>query len=200
MSSFELSAAMPQREVALGERQLDDRLLIALALAWGAGLVNVEAAIEHAPVFGAFAGFFALIAAAQVCWGVAVYRSASRRLLITGATASLAVAALWIASRVILTTGTLGHAATPALFFCRLTAGGLGVATGTGSGTLGSLGVLDLIAVGDEILLALMVVLHLRPGVPGLLAGGCRRLVTGLALSFILLSCIGLVLAAHSHH
>jgi hypothetical protein len=158
-----------------GARQLDDRLLVVLALAWGAAFVHVEAAIEHLQEYGLFALFFGLLAATQFCWGIALYRSPSRRLLIAGATLSLAVVALWVISRT------------------------SGLPIGPTPWTPESVGSLDLIATGDEIVLALLVVLQLRPDGAGMLARGYQRLIMAAALSMILLSSLALTLGAHAH-
>jgi hypothetical protein len=173
MSSFE-----PMRPAAVpgaAARQLDDSLLIVLALAWGAAFVHVEAAIEHLQEYGLFALFFALLAATQFCWGVALYRSPSRRLLIAGATLSLAVLGLWVVSRT------------------------SGVPLGPTPWTPEPVGVLDLIATGDEIVLALIVVMQLRSHSAGVLARGYRRGIIAAALCLILFSSLALTLGAHSH-
>jgi hypothetical protein len=173
MSSFE--PMRPAAVAAAPVRQLDDRLLIVLALAWGAAFVHVEAAIEHLQEYGLFALFFALLATTQFCWGVALYRSPSRRLLIAGATLSLAVLALWIVSR---TTG---------------------LPIGPTPWAPEPVGVLDLIATGDEVVLALIVAMHLLPDGGGVLARGYRRAIVAAALCLILLSSLALTLGAHAH-
>ena len=72
--------------------RLDDQLFIACGLAWAAGLLHAVAAPPTVPI--------GLLAAAQICWGVALYRRPSRALLAAGAALSLAAAGAWIASRV----------------------------------------------------------------------------------------------------
>ena len=79
--------------------RLDDALIVACGLAWGAGLIHVVAAFDHVDEYVPFAVFFALLAPLQFAWGVAVYRRPDRRLLIAGAVGSLAIVALWILSR-----------------------------------------------------------------------------------------------------
>jgi uncharacterized membrane protein YccC len=60
-------------------------------------------------------------------------------------------------------------------------------------------GVLDLIATGDEVVLALIVAMHLLPDGGGVLARGYRRAIVAAALCLILLSSLALTLGAHAH-
>jgi hypothetical protein len=110
---------------------IDDRLLVACGLSVGAGLIHVVAAVQHVEESVLQALFFEALAAAQLLWAIAVYRSPGRRLLTAGAAASVLVVALWLTSR---TTGL------------------------PGAWTPEPVGVIDSVASADELVLALLVV------------------------------------------
>jgi hypothetical protein len=74
--------------------RLDDRLFVACALAWAAGLLHAVAAFDHAPHPLALA----LLAAAQFGWGVTLYNRPGRGLLLAGALLSAGAAAAGIGS------------------------------------------------------------------------------------------------------
>ena len=78
---------------------VDDRLLMICALASGAGLIHVLAAVEHVQEYALYALFFAVLAPAQVAWSIAVYRTDNRRLLVLGAIGSILIVAMWVFSR-----------------------------------------------------------------------------------------------------
>ncbi|MEA2473381.1 MAG: hypothetical protein QOE06_1296 [Thermoleophilaceae bacterium] len=157
------------------ERHLDDGLFLACALAWGASLIHVEAAIEHLREWPLYSVFFASLATVQLLWGVVLYRSPGRRLLIAGAAASILVAALWFVTRT------------------------SGLPFGPESGIREHVGGLDLAATGDELALALLVTFHLRPTRGGLLARGLRQLAIAAGLGLLLLSSLILMLAGDPH-
>jgi Na+-transporting methylmalonyl-CoA/oxaloacetate decarboxylase gamma subunit len=77
----------------------DDRLLVLCGLSWAAGLIHVAAAVTHLDEYALYAIFFEALAVVQFGWGVALYRSPSRRLLVFGAVLSVLVVALWVVSR-----------------------------------------------------------------------------------------------------
>jgi hypothetical protein len=154
--------------------RLNERLFIACGLAWVTGLIHFEAAIQHIDEYLLYSLFFVLLAAAQCLWGIAVYKSPSRKLLAAGVTMSLMVAVLWILSRT------------------------SGLPIGPQSWTPEPIGALDSIATANEIVLALLLFLQLRPSATGALARGCMRVATGTALCLILLSSLALI-GGHAH-
>jgi hypothetical protein len=121
----------PERE------QLDDRLFIACGLSWAAAIIHVKAALDHVDQSVVEAVLFDLTAAAQLVWGVAVYRGAGARVLIAGALGSVAVAAVWLVSRT------------------------AGIPIGPNPGHPEAVGLIDTVASCDEVLLAALVGLHL---------------------------------------
>jgi hypothetical protein len=74
-------------------------MLLLCGLSWTAGLIHISAAVSHFRIEPAEGVFFELLATAQLLWGLALYRSPSRRLLSVGFVVSLAVVALWMVSR-----------------------------------------------------------------------------------------------------
>jgi hypothetical protein len=83
------------------------------------------------------AGLFELSACAQLIWGIAVYRGASRTVLLAGVAGNLAIVAVWILSR---TTG---------------------LPIGPTPGDPEAVGLIDTVASCDEVLLSALVGLHL---------------------------------------
>jgi hypothetical protein len=156
------------------ERKLDERLFIACGLSWVTALIHAQAAIQHVAEYLLYAVFFVLLATAQVLWGIAVYRSPSRRLLIAGAAMSLAVVALWIASRTI------------------------GLPIGPDPGSPEPVGAIDVVATTNEVLLAVLVVLQLRHRNSGAMARIRGRVVIAVAMGLILLSSLALI-PGHTH-
>jgi hypothetical protein len=155
-------------------RRLDERLFIACGLAWVTGLIHVEAAIQHVAEYMLYAVFFVLLAAAQGLWGIAVYRSPTRKLLTAGAITSLMVATVWVISRT------------------------SGLPIGPQPGTPEPLGALDSIATTNEAAIALLVFFKLRGEPPSALLRGCTRLTTATAICLILLSSLALT-GGHAH-
>src|SRR4051812_41248319 len=146
------------------ETQVDGGLFLIFGLAWASGIIHVQAAIGHADESTLFVVLFALLATAQFAWGLAVYRSATARLLWAGAIVSLGVVAFWALSRVV------------------------GVPFGPDPWKPEELSVFDAVASADEMALTLLVVMRLwrRPRrTAGLAASGA-------ALALILLSSLSL--------
>jgi hypothetical protein len=155
--------------------RLDDRLFIVLGLAWGAGLIHVEAAIEHIQEYALYALFFALLAPMQFGWGIAVYRRASRKLLVIGAALSLGVVALWTMSRT------------------------SGLPIGPEPWQPEAVGPNDVVATADEIVLALLVGLQLWP-VGGRWGRWVGHVVSAIGVVLLMLSSLALLLiGGHSH-
>jgi hypothetical protein len=155
-------------------RQLDERVFIACGLTWITSLIHVLAAIQHVDEYALYAVFFVFLAATQCGWGIAVYRAPSRRLLSAGAILSLGVAALWVITR------TSGLPIAPQPW------------------TPEPVGALDSIATVNELVLAMLVLIHLRRKPPGTLARAGARLTTTAALCLILLSSLALI-GGHAH-
>jgi hypothetical protein len=77
--------------------RLSDALFLGCGLAWGAALLNAVAAADH---LSGYTVLFAVTALAQLGWGIALYRSPSRALLVVGVVLSVAFAAREIANPV----------------------------------------------------------------------------------------------------
>jgi len=154
--------------------RLDDRLFLVCGLAWGAGLIHTEAAIQHVSEYALYAAFFALLAPAQFAWGVALYRRPGRRLLWAGAGAGLLIVALWVVSRT------------------------SGLPIGPEHWTPEPVGPIDAIATADELAIALLAAL-LTSEHTNRLVRGCRYVATATGVCLILLSSLSLTLNSHAH-
>jgi hypothetical protein len=162
----------------LTEAQLRyELLLLTTALAWCAGLVHAVVSVDHFREYFLFGLFFAVLAPAQVAWGVVAYRRPRRDILLAGAAANLAVVALWIASRTV------------------------GLPIGPEPGHPEAIGVVDVLCSADEVAVALLVValLRLRDGTLGLSLRALRALASGGAYLLMVGSLVGLLLGAHHH-
>ena len=140
---------------------LDDSLFLAGALAWCAGGIHVDAAILVASENLAFSAFFAGLAIAQFMLGFAIIRRPGRRILILAAILNLAIVGLWIASR----------------------AGSITIGTDPVTPT-------GFIAGVNEIVLALVVLRHLRAERGGVPLRPVKHLLTMAGTFSILLSCL----------
>lgn len=132
------ATAVPEADVS-GARQVDSDVLLMCGLAWAAGLIHIQAAVDHLSEVPAYTVCFVILAVAQVAWGIALYRSPRRSLLIAAAIGSLCVLAVWILSRT------------------------SGLPIGPERGEPEQLGLLDSVASADEIALILFVALRLGP-------------------------------------
>jgi hypothetical protein len=169
-------AASPARATpAPRARQIEDWLLIACGLSWGAGLIHVKAAVDHLDEYVLYSVFFECLAVFQLVWGVVLYRSPSRRLMLAGAATSLGVVLLWIASR---TTG---------------------LPIGPTPWSPEPVGAIDVIASADEAVLALLVLVQLRSWDTRALVRASRYLVIAAGLVLILVSCLSVTGAGHAH-
>ncbi len=150
-------------------------MLLIIGLSWSAGLIHVQAAITHLDEYVPHSVFFALLAAAQLAWGVAVCRRGARGFLAAGAALNLAVIVLWVFSR---TTG---------------------LPFGPEAGGPEAVGGLDSLASADELALVILVLEQLRDRPP---AGRNRvldRLSQAAAVSLVLLSALAFTLLADGH-
>ena len=152
-----------------------DRLMVACGLSLGAGLIHIVAAVDHLEEYTLYALFFAVLALAQFAWGIALYQSQTRKLMMIGAVTSMLVVTLWLASR---TTG---------------------LPIGPTPWSPEPVGAIDTIASADEFLLALLVTFELRAPADSPLAIAFRRIVTGAGLWFIMLSSLALIATKHAH-
>jgi hypothetical protein len=150
-------------------------LLIAGALSWSAGLIHVRAAIDHVDEHVLYSVLFGLLAAAQLLWGIALYRRPTRGLLAAGAAMSVLVVALWGMSRT------------------------AGLPIGPDRWGPEPVGAVDSVASADEAMLALLALIHLRPERPDLSALGLPQLAAAAGLCLILLSSLLIALGGDSH-
>jgi hypothetical protein len=155
-------------------RTVDDAVLIACGLALGAGAIHVVACYQHVQEYLLYSVFFGLLAVGQIGLGVALYRSTRALWLWVGATTSLAVVALWVVSRTV------------------------GLPLGPETWTPEEVGPLDIVASADELVLALLMVLQLRPG-DRPVAIACRRAAMGAGLFLFIMSALVLSGGHHSH-
>jgi hypothetical protein len=148
---------------------LAGELLIACALSWSAGLIHVKAGIDHLHEHVLVSAAFGLLAAAQLVWGIALYRRPTRGLLAAGAALSVVVVALWGMSRA------------------------AGLPLGPDRWSPEPVGALDSVASADEVVLALLASLHLRAG------RGVAPLAAAAGMCLILLSSLLVALGGHAH-
>jgi hypothetical protein len=166
-----------------GPEVLDNGLLLACGLSWLCALIHVQAAVDHFDEYVPYSLAFLAVSALQLAWGVGIYRRPSRRLFVTGAVLSLGVALAWLCSRV------------------------AGLPLGPDTAGPESVGLLDGVATGDELLIVALMTIALGPALPGSLqwlarrlrSGAARYLTGGLALAFLVLSSAALAGGFHAH-
>jgi hypothetical protein len=157
------------------ETRVESSLFAVVGLAWAAALIHVQAALGHAEESGLFAVLFWVLAAAQLAWGVVIYRWPNGTLLWAGAIVSVGVVAFWALSRT------------------------AGLPFGPEPWTPEEIGGFDVLATADEVALAAVVVMRsLRSA---RLPVAVLRYVTGAAaVILILLSSLSLAgLSGHVH-
>lgn len=154
-------------------RRFPDRLFLACALAWGASLIHVEAATTHLQESVTFSVFFALLALTQALWGIVLYFSPSPKTLVFGAATSVLVSALWVVSRT------------------------SGLPFGPDGGAPEGIGILDSVATGDEIVIAVLVFFHLHAMTGGRSARAVRGLTAAAGIGLLMLSSLVLMLPGH---
>lgn len=156
-------------------RPFDHGLFIAAGLSFGSGLIHVQATFSHLDEYVPFSVAFTVVAVLQFVWGAAVYRSPARTLLGAGAALSLGVAAVWAASRT------------------------SGLPVGPEPWEREPVGLADVIATGDEVVLCVLVLLHFmaRAGraVPRTLDGAAAAL----GVSLLSLSSLSFMFGDHAH-
>ncbi len=151
---------------------LAGELLVACGLSWSAGLIHVKAGIDHLHEHVLVSVAFGLVAAAQLAWGISLYRRPTRGLLAAGAALSVMVVALWGMSRA------------------------TGLPLGPDRWSPEPVGALDAVASADEVVLALLALLHLRSG-PA--ARGVAPLAAAAGMCLILLGSLLVAVGGHAH-
>ena len=155
-------------------RVANDGIVIACGLALGAGMIHVAAAVDHLNHYWLHGVFFAVLAAGQLALSVGLYRSTRTYPLAIAIVTSIAVVMLWVLSRT------------------------SGLPVGPEPWRPEPVGPLDVVASADELVLALLAALQLRPFGPRMTVA-CKRLAIGLGLILITLSALVLTGAEHTH-
>ena len=122
--------------------------------------------MDHLHGYVPFTALFAIAGIAQAGWGIALYRRPSSRLLVAGALLSICVAGLWILSRT------------------------SGVPIGPAPWAAKPVGGLESLATADEVALAVLALVQLRPRRGGRVVRGVG---TAVAVYLILLSSMSLM-------
>jgi hypothetical protein len=147
----------------------------AAVLAIAAGTIHAVVAASHAQEYWLFAVFFAALAAGQIAWGAVVYKGAVRRVLVTGAWANLAVVLLWLFTRVV------------------------AVPLGPEAGERETVGVLDVLASVDELVVVAIVFALVRfPRLRPRLVGAAARVGPVLGMTLAIASLVSLTLGVHA--
>lgn len=167
------AAKLPPVTFATDPQARNNNLLLACGLAWLVSLIHVQAAIDHVDEYLLYAVFFAILAAAQFWWGVALYRAPRRSLLIAGAVGCIAVAAMWFVSRTV------------------------GLPIGPDVAGPEPAGALDTVAAADEIAVAALMILQLRDRRAEGRGGGTA--LRALAMFLVVVSSLVLAGGLHAH-
>lgn len=154
------------------------RIQLLIGLSAVVGLIHGKAFIDHVDHYWLFGVFFAVLTYAQILWAMRLWRRPDdRRLFKAVAVMSLGVVAIWLVSR---TTG---------------------LPIGPWAGRPEAIGMPDVVATLDELVIAALIVAMLRPegGVAARLrwldAGNCVRFGSMLCS----LSLMALLFSSHSH-
>lgn len=162
----------PERPVAVAEA-----VKIAAWLSLAAGAIHAIAMVDHFSHWWLYGAFFLALTYGQVLWGIALLRKpASDRNLKLGALANLAIVAVWLFSRTI------------------------GVPLGPDAGRPEPVGVMDVAATVDQLVLAAYVAVVVRPDLR--VARGLRALVGVHRVRIGMMLCSASVFAAMlgGHH
>jgi hypothetical protein len=81
--------------------QAESAIVLIAGVSFVAGLIHVAASIDHAREFLLYTLVFAMLAAFQIAWAIAVTRRCSRPVLIGAVAFNLAIIGLWVASRTV---------------------------------------------------------------------------------------------------
>jgi len=118
-----------------------DAVRIVAWLSLSAGAIHALATIDHFSHWWLYGAFFLVLTYGQVLWGIALLRKpVTERNLIRGASANLAICAVWLFSRTV------------------------GVPIGPEAGSPEPVGVMDVAATLDQLVLVAYVVAIVRPG------------------------------------
>jgi hypothetical protein len=147
----------------------------AAVLGVAAGLIHAIAAVGHTD-YWPFAAFFALLAVAQLVWGVLIYRRAARRVLLVGAWGNAAVALLWLLTRTV------------------------GLPIGPHAGGPESVGALDVLATLDEQAIVVLLLVLLRwDDLSRRVVHAAGRAGPVLGIGLTVASLVSLTLGVHAH-
>jgi hypothetical protein len=155
-----------------GPRVPPETITLAAALALVAGVLHAAVSVDHFHEALLFGVFFVAVALFQCAWGVALYRSGGQAWLRAGAIANGVVVLVWMASRTV------------------------GLPVGPERWTAEGVGVVDVAATADELLLVTLALLVLpaarRPG----RLGAAAAVTAG---SLCVLSLTALMAVGHHH-
>jgi hypothetical protein len=178
-ASQDARPAAPAAPEATSAAALADAARIVAGLSLAAGAIHAIAMVDHFTHYWLYGVFFLVVTYGQVLWGVALLRErVGERGLALGAYANLAIVAVWLASRTI------------------------GVPIGPDAGSREAVGVMDVAATLDQLVLVAYVAAILRPRLRG--ARGFRALLgrhrvrIGMMLGSA--SFFASLLGAHHHH
>jgi hypothetical protein len=146
------------------------------ALSIMTGVLHAKAMVDHASHYWPFGVFFGLLTCWQTAWGVRAYRAQlSRRALVAGAWVNVAVVLVWLTSRTV------------------------GLPIGPWAGEPEALGMIDIMASLDEIVIVAMVASLVSaaawPGLAWLRGGYAIRLGIMLSTASLFATTIG----GHTH-
>jgi hypothetical protein len=171
-------AAAGARAAAPAERPaaVADAVRIAAWLSLAAGAIHAIAMVDHFSHWWLYGAFFLALTYGQVLWGIALLRKpASDRILRIGALANLAICVVWLASRTI------------------------GIPLGPDAGRPEAVGVMDVAATLDQLVLAAYVAVIVRPDLRVARGLGVHRIRIGMMLcsASVFAAMLG---AGHHHH
>jgi hypothetical protein len=171
--------AAPAAPDATGAVAIAEAVRIVAGLSLAAGAIHAVAMADHLSHWWLYGVFFLVVTYGQVLWGVALLRGrVGDRGLARGAYANLAIVAVWLVSRT------------------------LGVPIGPDAGSTEPVGVMDVAATFDQLVLVAYVAAILRPRLRG--ARGFRALLgrhrirIGMMLGSA--SVFASLLGGHHHH
>lgn len=154
------------------------RILLLIGLSAVAGLIHGKAFIDHVDHYWLFGVFFAVLTYAQILWAMRLWRRPDdRRLFKAVAVMSLGVAAIWLVSRTV------------------------GLPIGPWAGRPETIGLPDVVATLDELVIAGLIASILRP--EGWIAARLRWLDADNCVRYgsmlCSLSLMALLFSSHSH-
>lgn len=84
-----------------GAAPVESVIVLIAGVSFVAGVIHISASVDHYREFPLYTPAFALLAAFQIAWAVAMVRNCSRRVLILGVAVNLGIIGLWAASRTV---------------------------------------------------------------------------------------------------